>query len=260
MTPLDRIQHRLAPLQRQLLAHPVYRQIRSLPGLRRFMELHVYAVWDFMSLLKTLQQRLCCVTVPWVPPADPASARLVNEIVLAEETDEDGRGGHASHFDLYLEAMRTAGADTAPVEGLMRRLRGGTDGSLADALAASDVPLPARRFVESTFATIASDDLPGVAAAFTFGREDLLPDVFRKIVAEIGSSSPGDLDRFLYYLDRHIALDGDEHGPMAQQLVHRICGADDPRWLQAEEAAVRSLEARLDLWDAMAREIGAKDI
>lgn len=260
MTPLDRIQHRLAPLQGQLLAHPVYRQIRSLSGLRRFMELHVYAVWDFMSLLKTLQQRLCCVTVPWVPPADPASARLVNEIVLAEESDENGRGGHASHFDLYLEAMRTAGADTAPVERLLRWLREGTDGTLANALAASDVPLPARRFVESTFATIASDDLAGVAAAFTFGREDLLPDVFRKIVAEIGSSSSGDLDRFLYYLDRHIALDGDEHGPMAQQLVRRICGADESRWLQAEEAAVRSLEARLDLWDAMAREIGAKDV
>lgn len=256
MIPLDRIARRLAPLQGALLVHPVYDQIRSMTGLRRFMELHVFAVWDFMSLLKALQRRLCCVTVPWVPPVDPASARLVNEIVLAEETDEDGRGGHASHFDLYLEAMRAAGADTAPVERLLTQLREEPDTPLGDLLAASEVPVAARAFVESTFATIADDNLPGIAAAFTFGREDLLPDVFRKIVSEIGSASPGNLDRFLYYLDRHIALDGDEHGPMAQQLVKRLCGNDAARWQQAEDAAVRSLEARLSLWDAMAREIG----
>lgn len=257
MTPHDRILSRLAPLQTRLLEHPVYQQIRGLKGLRRFMERHVFAVWDFMSLLKALQRQICCTTLPWVPPADPCSARLVNEIVLGEETDEDGRGGHASHFELYLEAMREAGADTSPVEGLVRRLRTGTDNSLAETLADSDVPAAAREFMQSTFSTIASDSLPAIASAFTYGREDLLPNVFRKIVTEIDSASPGGLGRFLFYLDRHISLDGDEHGPMARQLVERICGNDADRWRQAEEAAVRSLEARLSLWDAMAREIGS---
>ena len=257
MTPHDRILGRLAPLQARLLEHPVYQQIRGLTGLRRFMDLHIFAVWDFMSLLKSLQRQLCCVTLPWVPPADPESARLVNEIVLGEETDEDGRGGHASHFELYLEAMREAGADTAPIERLLQHLREEAGHPFTDVLAGSNVPPAAGEFMRSTFATIASDSLPAIAAAFTFGREDLLPGVFRKIVTEIGSASSGGLGRFLFYLDRHIALDGDEHGPMARQLVARICGDDADRWRQAEEAAVRSLEARLSLWDAMAREIGA---
>ena len=69
---LAEIDSRLAPLRRALLAHPVYEQMVTLESLQQFMQHHIFAVWDFMSLLKTMHNRLCCNSVPWVPPADGA--------------------------------------------------------------------------------------------------------------------------------------------------------------------------------------------
>ena len=246
---IERIRTRLAPLRSALLDHPLYAGIDGLPALRRFMGHHVFAVWDFMSLLKALQGRLCCVGVPWLPPADPAACRLVNEIVLGEESDEDGRGGHASHFTLYLDAMRGCGADTSRIGRALEQIRAGR--SVAEALEETGAPGAVRRFVGQTFDVIESGDVPAIASAFAFGREDLLPDVFRRIVGELDAASEEGLKAFRYYLDRHIALDGGEHGPMAERLVADLCGDDPARWRSAESAAVRSLEARLALWDAV---------
>ena len=112
---LELLQSRLAPLRDSLLAHPIYDRIDTIEDLRLFMEHHVFAVWDFMSLLKALQRLVCCVDVPWTPPLDSAACRFVNEIVLGEESDEDGQGGFTSHFELYRRAMRQSGAETGPI-------------------------------------------------------------------------------------------------------------------------------------------------
>jgi len=217
------------------------------------MEHHVFAVWDFMSLLKALQRRFCCVTVPWVPPTDSASARLVNEIVLGEETDDDGRGGFASHFELYRRAMYGFGADTSQIDRLVRDLAAGS--SLDEVLRGAEVDDAVRAFVGHTFAVIKSGDWCAVAAAFTFGREDLLPDVFQKIVDQLDAETGGGLADFQFYLRRHIDLDGGEHGPMALRLVSDICGNDPAKWQSAEDAALASLQARRALWDAIHQKI-----
>lgn len=250
---LDQLRADIALLRQSLLNHPIYQDITSPAALRTFMEHHVFAVWDFMSLLKALQQRLCCVAVPWLPAADANAGRLINEIVLGEESDEDGRGGYASHFELYHDAMRQFGASTVRIDRLLELLRAGQP--LDEALHASGADAPVRRFVGHTFAVIRSQDLCAIASAFTFGREDLLPDVFRKIVDGIDHQTGGNLGPFKFYLQRHIDLDSGEHGPMAMRLILELCGNDPQRWESAREAAVTSLRARVLLWDAIHRSV-----
>jgi len=254
LPPLSQLESRICPLRATLLEHPVYRQLDRLDALRTFMEHHVFAVWDFMSLLKALQRQLCCTSVPWLPAAHPAACRMINEIVLAEESDADGRGGYASHFELYRRAMRACGARTAAVDGLIEALAAGRP--LEAALGDPAIPAASRAFQQHTFAVIERGDACELAAAFTFGREDLLPDVFQRIVDELDLESGGKLADFQYYLQRHIGLDGDEHGPMARQLLASLCGDDAARWNAATESAAGSLAARVQLWDAISQTLG----
>jgi len=253
MTPLDDLKSSLQPYREKLIQHPLYESINDLRSLQIFMSQHVFAVWDFMSLLKALQQRLTSISSPWLPPQNPLACRLVNEIVLGEESDEDGSGGYASHFDLYHRAMEDCGGKTDQIDRLLELLGDGADPERA--LEQIDVSPAARQFNLATFRWISRGDLLEIAAAFTFGREDLLPDIFRKIVEQINRESTGQLQSFLYYLDRHIELDEDRHGPMADRLMIDICGENTDQWRKAEQVAIRSLELRCDLWDEITAKI-----
>ena len=245
----------IRPLRDRLLRHPLYSSVETASGLRVFMEHHVFAVWDFMTLLKALQRGLSCVQVPWVPTANREARRLVNEIVLAEESDHDGQGGFASHFELYLDAMRQARADTSPIERFVEAIREGSP--VEPALDSSEAPSAAREFVRTTWGFVESGSIAAVASAFTLGREELIPDLFRGLVASLEAREPGRLGLFRHYLDRHVELDGDEHGPMSLRMLASICGANPTRWRDARFAAVTALEARLALWDGVLAEIQA---
>jgi Protein of unknown function (DUF3050) len=246
---LDELRSQLAPIRLALLDHPVYGRIDGIGALRTFMEYHVFAVWDFMSLLKALQRRLCCVEVPWTPPTIASLCRAVNEIVLGEECDDDGRGGHSSHFDLYRTAMRRCGASTEIIDRLVEHIRAGLN--VASALETAGAPPAVQEFVRHTFTVIDGGDACAIASSFALGREDLLPDVFRRIVDELDGVQQTDLGDFRYYLDRHIELDGGQHGSMASMLVEELCGDDRHRWRVAEDAALDSLRARLELWNCI---------
>ena len=222
------------------------------------MEHHVFAVWDFMSLLKMLQARLCCVDVPWMDSVDPQACRFINEIVLAEESDEDGRGGFASHFDLYRRCMKQCGASTTGIDTFLADLRRGIP--IQSALASSVVPDAVVPFVDHTFKIIEEGDLCAIASAFTYGREDLLPDVFQCIVDELNVEAGGHLSDFQYYLERHIGLDGDEHGPMATRLIESLCGSDDSMWKTVEQTASACLIARRLLWDGICEAISEQAV
>jgi hypothetical protein len=241
------IEARIAPLRARLAAHPLYRSIRTEAQLRIFMQTHVFAVWDFMSLLKALQSRLTCVSVPWVPTAYPASRRFINEIVLGEESDEY-QGNPISHFELYLEAMRQAGASTAAIDSLLEAL---PTAGLRQALERDSIPAGARAFNQATFSLIEQGKLHCLAAAFTFGREDLIPDMFRALVHDLSAQNNNNLATFIWYLERHIEVDGEDHGPLSLRMVADLCGADEQKWHEAAEAAAQALVARIALWDSI---------
>ncbi|MBI4586068.1 MAG: DUF3050 domain-containing protein [Planctomycetes bacterium] len=221
--------------------------VGNLASLRVFMASHVFAVWDFMSLLKTLQRRLTCVEVPWLPSADPLAARLINEIVLGEETDEITPHRYMSHFDLYLEAMGEVGADTRPLEQFLARLRKGL--SFEQALTQLPIPDSARRFVHDTLFMCGGPTLE-VAAAFLLGREDLVPALFRSLIGELERSGMR-CASFRLYLDRHVHLDEEMHAPLARKLLTNLCGEDPENWARATAAARAALSSRRALWDGV---------
>ena len=247
---VQELQGQLQPYRQRMVEHSVYRRLDTLADLRVFMEHHVFAVWDFMSLLKALQRELTCVELPWVPKGNPATRRLINDIVLEEETDLDPEGQPTSHFELYLRAMREAGANTAPAQQLLAALAGGA--SVPEALAAAQAPASVREFVQHTFAVVAGGQPHAIASAFTFGREDVIPDMFRNLVDDLARRFPGQLDTFIYYLNRHIELDEDHHAPLAHQMVRDLCGTDATRWAEATEVARQGMAARVAFWDGIA--------
>jgi hypothetical protein len=211
--PVPRHTIDLADCRERLVRHRIYGLVNSAARLRRFMESHVFAVWDFQSLLKAMQQRLTCTTIPWVPTLDPEARRLVNEIVLDEESDELPEGGAASHFELYLEGMRAAGADTGPIDRMIDALRtakapqvgqpAATVGEIvAEAMRNAGAPQAAQAFVRESFAVIEQGSTHGIVAAFTYGREDVIPDMFRSLVSSLASRDPA-WARFHWYLERH---------------------------------------------------------
>lgn len=246
------LNERLRPLYAQLAAHPLYGSLHTIDDLHTFLEAHVFAVWDFMSLLKALQRRLTCVQVPWIPSALPESRRLVNEIVLGEESDVY-QGKPLSHFELYRFAMQQCGASTAAIDRLLAKFERGE--TVESALTQSAAPEEAQSFVRDTFRFLAEDKLHVTAAAFTFGREDLIPEMFQGFVRDLNRELAGRLETFVWYLERHIEVDGEEHGPMALRMIAELCGEDDAKWLEAEAAATAALQSRLRLWDAIAAKV-----
>lgn len=240
--------------KQELGCHPIFTEINSLEVLRRFMQTHVFAVWDFMSLTKRLQQELTCTQLPWLPPRDPAAARLINDIVLGEESDDCPGRGHYSHFELYLDAMREIGASTTQIERFIELQRQGVH--YATALQRVNADQAAAVFVSQTLATALHAPAHSVAAAFLHGRESVIPAMFQTILDEWDISS-GQAPTFRYYLQRHIEVDSEDHGPAAEQLLARLVGGDERREREVYEAAINAVQSRIALWDTLRQSLHA---
>lgn len=250
MTALDLSS--LQELRQRLDRHPVYQAVNDLSALRIFMGHHVYSVWDFMSLLKHLQQVVAPAGAPWLPQGDPRLRRFINELVLEEETDEAPEEGsdemaYASHFELYVAAMGDVGADAAAPLAFIDAVR---SRGIESALAAAAVPEPARRFMKTTFGFIATGKAHVVGAALALGREQIIPPMFRALLARMGIATD-QAPRFHYYLERHIHLDEDFHAPMSLRLLEALCGGEPVKMAEAVTAARQAIEARIAFWDGV---------
>jgi len=230
----------LTKYRKEIVNHALYKKLNSVEDIAIMMEYHVYAVWDFMSLLKALQSLLTCTTSPWKPVGDGKIRQLVNSIVLEEESDVDKENNPLSHYEMYIDAMKQCGANTSAIESFVANVSATNIPSVNEGVDA---------FLKTTFDVIESNETHKIASAFTFGREDLIPDMFTAIVDEYNTEN--NLDKFVYYLKRHIELDGGEHGPLALELISNLCGDDDDKWREVEETAIACLVARKKLWDSI---------
>ena len=243
----------LSPFKAKLLAHPLYTKLNSIEAIQVFMTYHAFAVWDFMSLVKALQQKLTCTQLPWIPVGSPSSRRLINEIVWGEESDVDTFGNPASHYELYLQAMEEIGADTTPIVSLVSAIQNGTPWE--DTVNQAQIPDEIKTFIRFSLSTATKAPAHIVGGVFTYGREDLIPDLFIAIVRGLANQQKGSVDTLLYYLERHIELDGDEHGPMALQMMEELCGGDSKNWEEATDFAQQALEHRIRLWDFISAQL-----
>ena len=248
MSRLKAIELQLEPLREQLKSHPLYSTLSNMNDVAVFMEKHVFAVWDFMSLLKSLQNHLTNVNVPWTPKGGGGTARFINEIVMAEESDLNELGVPMSHYEMYIDAMDQVNADTSAIGLFVNAIQNGD--SLETAAKRIDLETPILEFIQFTMEVVNSNKPHCIASAFTFGREDVIPDMFLEIVSQ---SQTQDNDKtygkLLYYLNRHIELDGDEHGPISLKMVAELCGEDTTKWEEVLETAKDALKFRLKLWD-----------
>lgn len=243
----------------QLLQHPLYAKVKSVEDLRHFLTGHVFAVWDFMSLLKALQSKLTCTTTPWMPVGNPQTRYLINEIVLAEETDINAEGLRQSHFEMYLDAMEACGADTSEIKEFLENVI--VTQNIFVSIKQSGLSEGIKDFLDFTFTIIEQGKPHEIAAAFTFGREEVIPDMFTEILRNFQANFPEtDLSKLIYYFDRHIELDGDEHGPMAMQMITELCGDDEVKWREVEETSRLALQKRLGLWNAIEEKVMSHDM
>tara|TARA_B100000686_G_C16534065_1_gene833860 strand:- start:204 stop:968 length:765 start_codon:yes stop_codon:yes gene_type:complete len=244
---IDNVIQHIKAAQEDLVNHKVYKNINTIGDLKLFMEGHVFAVWDFMSLLKSLQKNLTCTKSPWLPVRNTEAARFINEIVLEEETDQIDSGKIVSHFELYLDSMEEIGADTRHIKNFINNLR--NDTNHRSVINTYDIAEDIKSFLNFTFDTIESEDVHKIAASFTFGRENVIPDMFIEIVRGLNKENTGVANKFVYYLERHIELDGDDHGPIALKMIENLCGNDEKKWKDVMEVAENSIRMRIKLWD-----------
>jgi hypothetical protein len=255
---IQTINERIQSQKEALLQHSLYNKVQTISDLHLFLESHIYAVWDFMSLLKALQSQLTCTTTPWFATKNTEIRYLINEIVLAEETDLTLDGKHQSHFEMYIEAMESCGADTREINAFLEDVF--ETKNVFVSIKKSHLHPNIKAFLDFTFRVIDEGKSHKIAAAFTFGREDLIPSMFTEILKNFQANFPEtDLNKLIYYFERHIELDADEHGPMAMQMISELCGQDESKWKEVSAISIVALEKRIGLWDAIEEMIVKKE-
>jgi hypothetical protein len=241
----------LLPLKQKLETHPIFDRINSIEELKIFMEHHVFAVWDFMSLLKKLQLDSVPSGSPWIPNPNGNLVRFINEIVMEEESDQafgsENDITYTSHYQIYLDAMSEVGASTNAITDFVMDVAGK---GIHTAFESNKIPKPSLEFMKHTFDLIERGKSHEIAASFAIGREGIVPLMFQRILdqSKLGTD---EVPVFRYYLQRHAELDGDHHGPMALKLLKNMSAGSSEKEIEIVKQAEKSIEQRISFWDGV---------
>ena len=246
----------LSSYREKLESHKIYQKLKSVSDIRTFMEIHVFAVWDFMSILKALQMQLTNISIPWTPNNNPLIVRFINEIVYGEESDINELGEPKSHFEMYLDAMKQVGANRKYIDKLLDMIQSGNN--IDFSLNQINIDKRIKEFTQFTFSIINTKKPHSIGSAFTFGREDIIPDMFIKVLDGINPKAVH-FSKLKYYLERHIEIDGDLHRPLALRMMGELCGNNPKKWDEALIVAKKCIQHRIQLWDVVVELINQKN-
>jgi hypothetical protein len=157
-----------------------------------------------------------------------------------------GHKTYASHFERTARRCARSAWTTAAALAFATVQRDGIRGALTQGL----VPMAARWFMEKTFGFIATGKPHVVAAAFALGREQVIPGMFRALLKDM-QVREHEAPAFHYYLERHIHLDEDHHGPLSLRMLDELCAGDPRKLREAEQAAREAIAARIEFWDGV---------
>ena len=243
---INQIKVNCSSLYERLSSHKIYDSLDSENAIKVFMQHHIYSVWDFMNLLKFLQQQFTCTSVPWRPYKSAKLSRLINEIVLEEESDcIDNQ--ETSHFMYYYKAIETCGFNTDHISKFIIDLN--SVESYQALISQPYIPKSSKRFMNATFDCI-NNGVISVAAAFAFARESLVPSLFEPIIFQLAKTNNPKYDQFISYLKRHVELDGEQHSHLAFDMLSEIVETEQD-WQDVEKSAKQSLESRIAFWDGI---------
>ena len=251
MDNLENNKKKLNDLKQEIIAHPLFANKLEPRHICKFMESHIFAVWGFMSILKSLQKLITPNNLPWMPNKNTMNGlvNFVNEIILCEESDYIEGIGYISHFEIYLLAMKNMGARTDQLDKLTSIIADkGYNKKYLDDIDASD---EVKSFLKHDMEVSMNGTLPEIVGAFTLGREKVIPNMFGYILPAIKETSTS--GHLITYLERHIDIDGDRHGPLSMKLLDASC--DKNQLSLAYATAVKSLELRLLVWDKVHEDI-----
>lgn len=250
-------------LREEIIWHQFFRAMNSQKHLRVFMEYHVFQVWDFMILLKSIQFWINSIYTQWwenfscwFPKVPWKFSRLINEICLDEESDTEL--SDFSHFEFYLKAMEQSGADMYFIEKSLSYVREikNIDQNLEWFNFFPCASVKEHFFFMREVSNIISDPdhlLYKPLASFCIGREGLIPDFFTSIIREISAHSKINNNYFIQYLERHIELDWDEHSEKWYELLGYFL--EDENIDEALSIVIKSLELRKKVLDSMLENI-----
>ena len=246
----------LSSYRGELESHKIYQKLKSVSDIRSFMEIHVFAVWDFMSILKALQMQLTNISIPWTPNNNPLIVRFINEIVYGEESDINELGEPKSHFEMYLDAMKQVGANRKYIDKLLDMIQSGNN--IDFSLNQINIDKRIKEFTQFTFSIINTKKPHSIGSAFTFGREDIIPDMFIKVLDGIDPKAVH-FSKLKFYLERHIEIDGDLHRPLALRMMDELCGNNPKKWDEALIVAKKCIQHRIQLWDVVVELLNQKN-